>query len=114
MARPKQESTNKSKTNKKKESRVGNRQDTNARKDKDQIRHKCTPKNPKKEFAFKKAGANDEVMEALFEMAKSGKHTTAAIFWAKARCGMHEKGSRKERQVSQAPTIVIRAEEKHA
>jgi hypothetical protein len=76
----------------------------------DQIGHKCRPK----EFAFKKAEANDEVMEALFEMAKSGTNTTATIFWAKARCGMSEKGRGKKRQVSQTPTIVIRTEGKQA
>jgi hypothetical protein len=71
-------------------------------------------KDISKEFDFKKAEADDEVMQALFEMAKSGKNTTAAIFWAKTRCGMREEPRKKERPASQAPTIVIRSEEKQA
>jgi hypothetical protein len=35
--------------------------------------------------------ANKQVMQALFDMAVSGKNATAAMFWAKARCGMQEK-----------------------
>jgi hypothetical protein len=109
MERPKQKLTTKLKTKVKEISEVGNQHDENALtlETTDQIKHKCRPKK----FAFKDAGADDEVMEALFEMAKSGKNTTAAIFWAKARCGMHEKGREKKQQVSQAPTIVIRTEE---
>jgi hypothetical protein len=35
--------------------------------------------------------ANREVMQALFDTARSGKNATATMFWAKARCGMQEK-----------------------
>ena len=65
-----------------------------------------------KTFGFQEPEANNEVIQALFELAKSGKSSTAAIFWAKALCGMHEKGREKERQPSGTPTIVIRPEEK--
>ena len=54
--------------------------------------------------------ANGEVIEKLFDMVKNG-NTAATIFWAKARCGMHDKGGKRERKTSQAPTIVIRTEE---
>ena len=68
----------------------------------------------RKKFGFQEAGADEEVIQALFELAKSGKSSTAAIFWAKARCGMHDKGGKKERKADKVPTIVIRAEEKRA
>jgi hypothetical protein len=58
--------------------------------------------------------ADRKVIETLYRMVTEDKNTTVAIFWAKARCGMHEKPREKERKLSQAPTIVIRTEEKKA
>ena len=58
--------------------------------------------------------ADLKVIETLYRMATEDKNTTVAIFWAKARCGMSDKGGKKERKADQAPTIVIRTEEKHA
>ena len=58
--------------------------------------------------------ADRKVIETLYKMVTEDKNTTVAIFWAKARCGMNDKGGKKERKVNQAPTIVIRAEGKQA
>ena len=55
--------------------------------------------------------ADRKVIETLYKMVTEDRNTTVAIFWAKARCGMHDKGGRKERKTDQAPTIVIRTEE---
>ncbi|MBV8705616.1 MAG: hypothetical protein JO028_00395 [Acidobacteriaceae bacterium] len=52
------------------------------------------------------------MMQALYDMATSGGSTTAAIFWAKAKCGVQEKGrEKKQLRISKIPAIVIRAEE---
>ena len=37
--------------------------------------------------------ANAHVANALFKMAKSGKHPAATIFWMKTRCGWRERPS---------------------
>ena len=64
------------------------------------------------EFSYKDPKANDRVMQALYDMATSGGSTTAAIFWAKAKCGVQEKGrEKKQLRISKIPAIVIRAEE---
>ena len=56
--------------------------------------------------------ADRKVIETLYKMVTEDKNTTVAIFWAKTRCGMHDKGSKKEQKTSQAPKIIIRTEEK--
>jgi hypothetical protein len=107
MERPKRKPTTKSKTGVKKESRLNNQQDESALalKTTDPVEKKIDPNSPEADLA---------VLEALLEMATKGKNTTAAIFWAKTRCGMREVPRKKERPASQAPTIVIRTEGKQA
>jgi hypothetical protein len=58
--------------------------------------------------------ADRKVIETLYKMVIEDRNTTAAIFWAKTRCGMREESRRKERAATQIPTIVIRSEEKRA
>ena len=58
--------------------------------------------------------ADQKVIETLYKMVTEDRNTTAAIFWAKTRCGMREEQRRKERPATQLPTIVIRTEEKQA
>jgi hypothetical protein len=58
--------------------------------------------------------ADRQVMDTLLKMVTEDRNTTVAIFWAKARCGMNDKGSKKEQKANQVPTIVIRAEEKRS
>lgn len=85
----------------------------------DRIRYRCRPKKEepdKIEISAEQIDPNSPeadtaVMRSLLQMATSGRHITATIFWAKVRCGMQEKGREKERQVSLVPTIVIRTEE---
>ncbi len=103
MARPKQKPTTKSKANVKTAKTLEST---------DKVGHKCRPKESTPEkIDANSAEANHKVIEALYTMAISGKNTTAAIFWAKTRCGMGEKTSEQKQQPSQAPIIIIRTEE---
>ena len=117
MERPEQKPTTKLK-DAKKATRRGKQQEKAAPASKTKgTRYKCHPKKADADgidlntIDPNSPEADAQVLRSLLEMATSGKNTTATIFWAKARCGMNEKGRGKEWQVSQAPTIVIRTEE---
>jgi hypothetical protein len=56
------------------------------------ITAKTLRKHFRKELDLGMINANKEVLKTLFDMAKSGKNTSATIFWAKTRCGMRERG----------------------
>lgn len=43
-----------------------------------------------------KAQANAEVAQTLYNMARSGRHAAASIFWAKSQMGWRETGSTEE------------------
>lgn len=104
MARTRQQAS-KSKSTEESGTVKKQRENTPTREEADQTAHKCRPKK----YEFQEAEADNEVMDALYKLAKSGKSSTAAIFWAKTRCGMQEKGQEKKRQVSQIPAIVIKS-----
>ncbi|MBV9676016.1 MAG: hypothetical protein JO185_06760 [Acidobacteriaceae bacterium] len=96
MKRTERKKSGKSKTQRKRISEADKQQD----------------KNSTKKFSYKDPDANDQVMQALYEMATSGGSTTAAIFWARTKCGMQEKGhEKKQPRTPKIPAIVIRAEE---
>jgi len=124
MAQPKQKQSTKSEKNTKKSS-AGKKQGESVptRKKADQPPYRCRPKKGASgsvEISAEQIDPNSPeadaaVMRSLLEMALSGKNITATIFWAKARCGMREKGREKEQSTTkQIPAIVIRAEGKQA
>jgi hypothetical protein len=51
--------------------------------------------------------ANTQVLETLFEMAKSGKNTAATIFWVKTRCGWREETPPREAVEEKAPSLRV-------
>lgn len=71
----------------------------------DQPEKKIDPSSPE---------ADQKIMEILFHMATVEKNPTVLMFWAKTKWAMSEKVSKKELKPSQAPTIIIRSEEKQA
>jgi hypothetical protein len=54
--------------------------------------------------------ANRQVMQALFDTARSGKNAMATMFWAKTRCGMQEKNPGEMVAEPPVTTIVFREE----
>jgi len=46
----------------------------------------------RRELTLGMVEANGKVVETLYQMAVSGRHPAATIFWAKARCGWREAG----------------------
>jgi hypothetical protein len=58
--------------------------------------------------------ADQKIMEILFHMATVEKNPTVLMFWAKTKWAMSEKVSKKELKATQAPTVIIRSEEKPA
>jgi hypothetical protein len=74
-----------------------------------------TPKTLRKHFREEldrgATEANAKVMETLYKMATSGKNTAAAIFWAKTRCGLRERGpSKSSGDQQQQSSLILRVE----
>ena len=69
-----------------------------------------TPKTLRKHFRSEldtgAIEANNKVVQSLFEMATKGKNPTAAIFWAKARCGWRERSQEVEPQPGTSQIVV--------
>ncbi len=72
-----------------------------------------TPKTLRKHFRSEldtgAIEANNKVVQSLFEMATTGKNPTAAIFWAKTRCGWRER-SRDADPSPETPQIIVKVE----
>ena len=58
--------------------------------------------------------ANLKVGKALFEMATHGGEVAAAIFWAKTRCGFHERQEAATPPPAVIPNFVVSLEKKAA
>lgn len=72
-----------------------------------------SPKTLRKHFRpqLNKAAiqANAKVMQSLFDMATSGKNTSATIFWAKSRCGLKDKTD-ESLPSAELPQITVKVE----
>ena len=73
-----------------------------------------TPKTLRKHFRDELdrgvTEANAKVMQTLFSMATSGKNTAAAIFWAKTRCGLRERGPGRPPGDEPPPPMILKLE----
>ena len=74
-----------------------------------------TPKTLRKHFRAEldlgMIEANAKVVKSLFQMATSGKNTSAAIFWAETRCGFNERaGAPDVENETKIPQIVLKVE----
>jgi IS30 family transposase len=54
--------------------------------------------------------ANAAVMKSLYQLATSGKNASAAIFWAKTRCGMGEKPKSEESASQDIPALIVKVD----
>ena len=72
-----------------------------------------TPKTLRKHFRSEldtgAIEANSKVVQSLFEMATKGKNPSAAIFWAKARCGWRER-PRESDAPAEASQIIVKVD----
>lgn len=54
--------------------------------------------------------ANAAVMKSLYQLAISGKNASAAIFWAKTRCGMRERAKGEEAVSQDVPSLIVKVD----
>lgn len=71
------------------------------------ISEKMLKKHFRSELDSEPIRVNEEVMQSLLDMARSGKNTTATLFWAKTRCGLSEAPQEKALETSERPPDVV-------
>jgi orotate phosphoribosyltransferase-like protein len=72
-----------------------------------QISLKRLQKRYRREIERNRATAKNEMLAHLYETAKSGSNSTAAMFWVKSQCGWRDTGSSSESTVVLQPIINI-------
>lgn len=61
----------------------------------------------RRDFEYHTADAKHQVLSKLYDAAKSGTNTTAAVFWAKARCSWRDTGTRDNTNQLVWPRLIV-------
>jgi hypothetical protein len=61
----------------------------------------------RRDLEYYSADAKHQVLSKLYDAAKSGTNTTAAVFWAKARYGWRDTGARDNNNQIVWPRLIV-------